>query len=1270
MRFNLFFLFLFSPAWVSAQFGSGKLVYYSGGSSYPEIIQAADLDKDGDIDVLMRDTNLIFWLSNDGSGTFIKRSELPESSSGAIVGLQAFDFDHDGDTDVVAAYEGLNKVYLWRNSGTGAFSSRELLASFNETIASLTVADTDKDGDHDIIVAMEYSQSHWIRNEHPSNQWSVMPLEIAGEYSDYIEVTDMNDDGTLDYISIADNRPQSIRLNNEPVSENKIGHARFIKAVDLDRDGDLDIVAGVNNYNEGLLWLENKAGMFTTHVISNSSNSYQSLTMFDFDNDGDEDIIAACNWGCNTHLFENLGAGNFNIITGISSGSIEDQALIYADFNGDNAPDLLKINSAIHTVVWYPNIAPQFTGLQADFVTGKTCQSAPVNFLQTSRGKNLTVWEWDFGDGTAKSNQQNPSHQYATTGTFIVRLKVINAANQTHEVTKNVEVITTLPAIDREYPLCDPELSVTLDPAYTYRWYSTPHESSFYREGNTMDFSGDITRYVKRTEIATGCSSATFEKISSKYYGYPGEPAVEGAVSVNGPATLTLQASGGENETVNWYADGKGESFIRAGSALTQNFNTTTTYYARMTNAGGCAGYLVPVTANIFNEGASKPEFTWADAGTSDSWTEATSVILDKDGNPAVYGLWTEGKVTAGETTLTSTLGYGNTFLIRYSKSGEPLGAIHITESENMINSYNHTILFDQSNNILLAANATSNLVVGGHSVVIPNDGHRYSIIAKLNPAGSLVWHHVVQAETVIRVDNSGDVHVIGSFRDNAITLGNITIPLSGYESGFVAKISQAGEVVYITETGASRYRAIAPAEDGSTYTAFTFSNSITLSGITLTDADNALAVAKYHTDGTLLWAKKVSQDMNFPIVQDMEFGSDGNLIMIGTFSPTFHAPTQTFFDIPLGSGGGGYIAKINPEGNALWVKRMLSADQLILNDISLSPDNTIYIVGSYSNRLVFDGQLLSKTGGAYSFAAKFDRDGINLWARDTDQRGIVAGAADQDGNLYVTGTFVDQTQVGEFNLTSNTQSTTFTNYNMVIAKIGTVFKSDFYTTPFCKGTPTSFHDISTASEGNAIVSRSWNFGDGNTSHQQNPVHNYNQAGVFTVTLTVNENTGATTTHSKQVIVSAEPEVTVTTEEGVLKATPGYLFYSWMKNGLSMEHYEADFKPREEGTYQVEVMNEAHCSTIVTVDFVMTGLNDEETSGINVFPNPFTRHIILTVTAPIGRVEIMDMMGRTIKVVESGFTEPITLDEISKGAYIVVVVSTPGKIHRRKILKN
>lgn len=77
-----------------------------------------------------------------------------------------------------------------------------------------------------------------------------------------------------------------------------------------------------------------------------------------------------------------------------------------------------------------------------------------------------------------------------------------------------------------------------------------------------------------------------------------------------------------------------------------------------------------------------------------------------------------------------------------------------------------------------------------------------------------------------------------------------------------------------------------------------------------------------------------------------------------------------------------------------------------------------------------------------------------------------------------------------------------------------------------CIGSSFTFTDASTGAS--AIVGWSWSFGDGDSSNQQNPVHLYDQPGVYDVSLTVTDANGCrqTETVPQAVVIFEGPQVT------------------------------------------------------------------------------------------------------------------------------------------------
>jgi PKD repeat protein len=108
-----------------------------------------------------------------------------------------------------------------------------------------------------------------------------------------------------------------------------------------------------------------------------------------------------------------------------------------------NHPVLLTVRDALGNVVqrYTHTITVNPTTTVGNFTASSVCVGNAVNFNNTSVGSDAQVssWFWDFGDGNT-SNLKNPSHLYASAGTYNVTLTVNNVNGCSNTITKSVVV--------------------------------------------------------------------------------------------------------------------------------------------------------------------------------------------------------------------------------------------------------------------------------------------------------------------------------------------------------------------------------------------------------------------------------------------------------------------------------------------------------------------------------------------------------------------------------------------------------------------------------------------------------------------------------------------------------------------------------------------------------------------------------------------------------------------------------------------------------------
>ncbi len=114
-------------------------------------------------------------------------------------------------------------------------------------------------------------------------------------------------------------------------------------------------------------------------------------------------------------------------------------------------------------------------------------------------------------------------------------------------------------------------------------------------------------------------------------------------------------------------------------------------------------------------------------------------------------------------------------------------------------------------------------------------------------------------------------------------------------------------------------------------------------------------------------------------------------------------------------------------------------------------------------------------------------------------------------------------------------------------------FTSDV--TEGCLPLAVNFADATVPSPGKTVVNWLWEFGDGNTSNQQNPSYTYTQPGSYTVTLTVLDSDGCLSTHTKNAYINpTQPTAEFSSNDSI--ACPNtFIQFNSLSTGTGITHY-------------------------------------------------------------------------------------------------------------------
>lgn len=311
-----------------------------------DTIATYDFDGDGDLDLLATTGPTlpndgghwwpVVWARNEGNGAFTVFQNLDVAgvtmpANDPIQGVAIARFTPDGPLEVALTWDdaenparnpyGVLAFTVPADPAAGVWSRRQLSdVSVGE---QLTASDVDGDGDLDLFMG-----AAWLRNEHPAPTWT--PIRIYTPSSNVQTsrhaLHDLDGDGDSDAIIGFAHMPQKERVvwferPADPTAPWPVhalgslekGAAESLDVVDLDHDGDVDVVAGeyavrfTEEQPGATLWIfENRGGgEWVRHLVYTGDSHYQSSRAVDIDGDGDFDIIAKGWFKNEVYLYEN-----------------------------------------------------------------------------------------------------------------------------------------------------------------------------------------------------------------------------------------------------------------------------------------------------------------------------------------------------------------------------------------------------------------------------------------------------------------------------------------------------------------------------------------------------------------------------------------------------------------------------------------------------------------------------------------------------------------------------------------------------------------------------------------------------------------------------------------------------------------------------------------------------------------------------------------------------------------------------------------------------
>lgn len=323
-------------------------------------------------------------------------------------------------------------------------------------------------------------------------------------------------------------------------------------------------------------------------------------------------------------------------------------------------------------------------------------------------------------------------------------------------------------------------------------------------------------------------------------------------------------------------------------------------------------------------------------------------------------------------------------------------------------------VAVDNNGNVYVTGYFAGSVNFGGGTLTAI--GANDIFVAKFDRKGECQWSKrfgdsAEQQARAIAVDDNDDIFIVGVI-EGSVVFGNTTLnaSVSGPDA-FIAKLDSDGNPLwakYGQGDGIDVFEDVATDSSGNAVAVGSLQGTGNFgSGVIGSAGEDDVLIVKYAKDGMTSWSRAIGNLLSLESASAVDIDSTGAIYLTGSAKSVLN-----FGDGPLTYGGDtdAFIAKLNPQGTAVWSKGFGDGKAQAGVDIATDTANNVILSVKFGGTINLGGQNFTVGGtNVDSALAKFDSAGQHQWSKNlqaiTDKGGVLIDT-DGAGNIVATCSF------------------------------------------------------------------------------------------------------------------------------------------------------------------------------------------------------------------------------------------------------------------------